>query len=162
MRFLILLSVLLITFDAAAQTAGEVTKLPLPRFVSIRADKVYARTGPGTRYPIKWVYQRRDLPVEIIQEFDTWRKIRDIDGEEGWVHQSLLSGQRFAIMNADQGRPIYRDPQEGSRAVAILQPGVILELDSCKKQWCEVRVSDFSGWIHYDFLWGVYENEEFE
>lgn len=169
MRILFLCLVFLLSFEAFAQseaeqvqTRGEVTNLPLPRFVSVRSDRVYARTGPGTRYPIKWVYERKDLPVEIIQEFDTWRKIRDIDGEDGWVHQSLLSGRRFAFMSSDQGLPIFRRPQEDSRPVAIVQPKAILEVDSCKNGWCNVSASGLSGWIHYKNLWGVYEGEQFE
>lgn len=162
MRALIFIFILVFSFDAVAQTVGEVTNLPLPRFVSVRSDRVYARTGPGTRYPIKWVYERKDLPVEIVQEFDTWRKIRDMDGEEGWVHQSLLSGKRYAVVSADQGLPLYREPNDQSRAVALVEPKAILELDSCENQWCEVNASGLSGWIHYDNIWGVYEDERFE
>lgn len=171
MRILILCMALIFSVQATAQEAadapaprnvGEVTNLPIPRFVSVRSDRVFARTGPGTRYPIKWVYERKDLPVEIVQEFDTWRKIRDIDGEDGWVHQSLLSGRRFAFMSADQGLPMYRRPQEDSRSVAIVQPKAILEVDSCKNKWCNVKAMGLSGWIQSENLWGVYEGEQFE
>jgi len=80
--------------QGADSSAFRSTELPLPRFVSLRSDKVFMRFGPGKQYPIKWVYERKWLPVEIILEFDTWRKIRDHAGEEGWVHQSLLSDRR--------------------------------------------------------------------
>ena len=107
MRILLIMALLMVLApEVYAQSVGEVTKMPIPRFVSMRGDQVFARTGPGTRYPIKWVFQRKNLPVEIVQEFDTWRKIRDIDGEEGWVHQSLLSGKRFGVLKDGQAMPL--------------------------------------------------------
>ncbi len=78
---------------ANAQTQKS-TGLPLPRYVSLRAEEVNMRTGPGVRYPVDWVYKRRNLPVEIIAEFGTWRKIRDVEGAQGWIHQSMLSNRR--------------------------------------------------------------------
>jgi len=166
MRIFILFLVFFLSFGAFAQSErqirGDITNSPIPRFVSIRSDRVYARAGPGTRYPIKWIYERKDLPVEIIQEFDTWRKVRDIDGEDGWVHQSLLSGRRFAFMSADQGLPLYRKPRDDSRPVAIVQPRAILGIDSCKNAWCSVSVSGLTGWIQSKNLWGVYEGEQFK
>lgn len=171
MRFFLLTVFLLLPYAVAAQTGqtqqagavvGEVTKLPLPRFVSVRSDRVYARTGPGTRYPIKWVYQRDNLPVEIVQEFDTWRKIRDKDGEEGWVHQSLLSGKRFGIVNTEQAVPLLKRTSDDSPPVALIESGVIVMLDSCENHWCHISVSGFNGWLSYDSLWGIYEGEGFE
>ncbi len=86
-----------------APKAGNISSsgLPIPRFVTLASEKVFVRTGPALRYPIKWVYQRSNLPVEIVQEFDTWRKIRDMDGDDGWVHQSLLSGDRYGIVKGE-------------------------------------------------------------
>ena len=91
----------------AVDTGKSSSGLPIPRFVSLSADKVFVRTGPALRYPIKWVYQRENMPVEIIQEFDTWRKIRDMDGDDGWVHQSLLSARTPAIK---AGLPPFSSP----------------------------------------------------
>ncbi|PCH99565.1 MAG: hypothetical protein COB76_05420 [Alphaproteobacteria bacterium] len=162
MKLILLLCVLLFPNIASAQVIGEVTKLPVPRFVSIRSDRTYARTGPGTRYPIKWVYQKNNMPVEITQEFDTWRKIRDVEGEEGWVHQSLLSGKRFAVMNESQAMPLLKSNDDDARPVALIESGAILRLESCKGQWCEASASGFNGWISYDSVWGVYEGEEFD
>ena len=78
--------------------AGRSTGLPLPRFVSLAAERVNVRFGPGKQYPVNWMFARQGLPVEIIEEFDTWRKIRDHDGEEGWVHSSLLSSRRTIMV----------------------------------------------------------------
>jgi SH3-like domain-containing protein len=160
---LILILLLLVPLSTHAQTTvGEVTKLPIPRFVSLRGDQVFARTGPGTRYPIKWEYQRKNLPVEVVQEFDTWRKIRDIDSEEGWMHQSLLNGKRFAIHNGEGGSPLYRKPNDTARKVAKIESNALLTIDSCENDWCEVSVSGFNGWISLVSLWGVYEGERIE
>jgi len=159
---LILILLFFIPFSASAQMVGEVTKLPIPRFVSLRGDQVYARTGPGTRYPIKWVYQRKNLPVEIVQEFDTWRKTRDIDGEEGWIHQSLLSGKRFGMLKEGQAMPILKNNTDDARSVALVESGVILALNECDLEWCAVSASGFNGWISAKNLWGVYEGESFE
>ena len=160
MKLILFIAMILSSFPAVAQTIGEVTKLPLPRFASIRSDKTYARTGPATRYPIKWIYQKNNLPVEIIQEFDTWRKIRDIDGEEGWIHQSLLSGKRFGIVKVDESVPLLRSNNDESKPVALVESGALLAIDSCIDAWCEVDASGYDGWIQADSLWGVYDREE--
>ena len=159
---LILVFLLLFAMPLQAQIIGEVTKRPIPRFASLNADQIYARSGPGTRFPIAWEYQRKSLPIEIIQEFDNWRKIRDIDGEEGWVHQSLLSGKRYAIQNTGQAVPIRRDNNDDARVVAMVESGAILRLDSCELAWCRVSASGFKGWISSVSLWGVYEGERIE
>lgn len=159
---LILLIVFLITAPSFAQTVGEESGLPIPRFVSLGSDSVYARAGPGTRYPIKWIYEKENLPVEIIQEFDNWRKIRDIDGEEAWVHQSLLSGRRYVIMNTGQVLPLLKKPQDDSHAVALIESGVVLAIDNCTDNWCEASVAGFKGFIHNDSIWGVYEGERIQ
>ena len=136
--------------------------LPIPRFVSLRNDKVYVRTGPALRYPLKWVYRRAGLPVEIIQEFDTWRKIRDRDGEEGWIHQSLLSGKRTAVVVAEEDVFIHKKPNAVSKKVAIVENGNIISLEQCDTSWCEGEVQGFSGFISRNSLWGVYQKEELE
>lgn len=145
-----------------AQSVGEVTKLPLPRFVSLRGDEIYARTGPGTRYPVQWIYKRKNLPAEIVQEFDTWRKIRDVDGEEGWVHQSLLSGKRYVSVNASASIPLYQDHNDAARVVALVESGSILKVNECDDGWCSLSKTGYEGWIAYNFLWGVYEGERIE
>jgi len=136
--------------------------LPLPRFVSLRSNKVFVRTGPALRYPIKWVYVKQGLPVEIIQEFDTWRKIRDLNGQEGWIHQSLLSGRRKALVNTKEDVFLVRKPISEAKQVAILEPKVIVTLKECSGAWCSAEVGSFEGWIEKKSLWGVYEAEELD
>lgn len=141
---------------SAIKTSG----LPLPRFVSLKSDKVYVRTGPSVRYPIRWIYQKSDLPVEIVEEFDVWRKIRDSEGEGGWVSQTLLSGERTALVKGDDLAPVRQNDSESARMVARLEPGVIVRIEKCGSDWCRVSAGGFKGWISRKSLWGIYENEE--
>ncbi|MCB1556038.1 MAG: hypothetical protein KDJ15_01865 [Alphaproteobacteria bacterium] len=138
------------------------TSLPLPRFVSLRSDKVYARTGPGLRYPIRWVYKRENLPVEIVQEFDTWRKIKDSDGDEGWVHTSMISGERTVFIEGETLLPLREGKGENFRMTARLEPGVTAFLDRCEGEWCRLHTDGYRGWAERKFLWGIYANEKFD
>ena len=135
------------------------TGLPLPRFVSLRADEVNLRSGPGTRYPIDWVYRRSGMPVEIVDEFDTWRRIRDWQGTEGWVHQSMVQGRR-SVLVIGQRRTLKRRPEAAAAGVALLDAGVIAALDSCRDDWCQVSAGGYSGWLPRDSLYGLYPGEE--
>lgn len=146
--------------ENGAAGAGVVSGLPLPRYVSLRSDTVYVRAGPGMRYPVKWVYQRRGYPLQVIQEFDTWRKVKDIEGEEGWVHQSLLSGNRFVLVQSGAPVTLYKKPDDGARAVAQAENGVVAKLNECEDNWCNMSVSGYKGWLLKESLWGVYEHEE--
>jgi SH3-like domain-containing protein len=142
--------------------AQEQEHLPLPRFASLDSNEANLRAGPGTDYPILWVYQRRGLPVEIIGEFDTWRRIRDRDGTVGWVQQNLLSGKRGALV-IDEARTLRTDPTGGAKAVAILQPGVVAEIAECgTDNWCRVEVKGYKGWLRRDDFWGTYPDEVFD
>ena len=143
---------------AVADTVGTETGLPIPRYVTLRAKEVNVRAGPGSRFPIEWVFQRPDLPVEIVTEFDIWRKVRDVDGTEGWVHRSMLSGRRSVIV-IGMIRALRRSPDTGAPVVARLEPGVVAELETCRREWCEVEVAGFSGWVHRSHIWGVRTDE---
>jgi SH3-like domain-containing protein len=139
-----------------AQSGNE--RLPVPRFVSLRSDDVNLRAGPDGRYPIEWVFKRRNLPVEILAEFDTWRRIRDSSGTEGWVHQALLQGRRYAIV-AGETRALRRTAQDDAAIVARLEPGVIGRLLECKESWCRLEAGGFRGWLKRQEIWGVYPQE---
>lgn len=146
----------------AVDTGKSSSGLPIPRFVSLAADKVFVRTGPALRYPIKWVYQRQNLPVEIVQEFDTWRKIRDMDGDDGWVHQSLLSGDRYAIVKGEVNLAVRKAATENSRITSFYEPNVVASVAACKGAWCRIRSDGFEGWAERKFLWGIYDSEDFD
>ena len=133
--------------------------LPIPRFVSLRTEPVNLRTGPGLRYPVDWVYHRRRLPVEVIAEFDAWRRIRDPDGTEGWVRQNALIGRRTAVvLGATQA--LHRSNENESEAVANLEAGVIVNIQGCPAgPQCRVEVNGIVGWLNRDQIWGAYPNE---
>ena len=138
--------------------AGRSTGLPLPRFVSLAAERVNVRFGPGKQYPVNWVFARKGLPVEIIAEFDTWRKIRDHDGEEGWVHASLLSSRR-TIMVIGEVRSLRRTPSTDAREVLRAEPGVIGDLFDCEETWCRVEIEGRRGWLQRSEFWGTRPGE---
>jgi SH3-like domain-containing protein len=142
-----------------AHDAGAAEKaLPVPRFVSLRQDEVNLRTGPGERYPIDWVLTRKGMPVEIVQEFDVWRKIRDAQGSEGWVHQRMIAGTRTIVVTGET-RTLHADPAAASPAVARAEAGVIAHLLECRGAWCRVEAQDTKGWLRRSELWGVYADE---
>ncbi len=155
---------------AEAQSANKgPSGLPLPRFVSLKSKKVNLRVGPGTSYAVSWMYLKSGLPVEIIQEYDNWRKIRDADGTEGWVNQALLSGQRTAVTAPwmrGKGGSVFvnmrHDPQSNSPLVAKLEPGVVVKLSQCNGDWCEADYEGTEGWISQGEIWGAYPAEVFK
>jgi len=133
----------------------------LPRFASLRAGEINVRTGPGVRYPVEWVFVYRHMPIEIVAEFDTWRKVRDWQGTEGWVHRSMLSGRRTAIVTT--GRRSIRDvPARNANVVAEVEERVVGRLLECKPQWCRVEFAGLKGWIRRAVIWGVYDGETFD
>lgn len=133
--------------------------LPVPRFVTLRSDEVNVRTGPGVRYPVEWVFVRKGMPVEITAEFDTWRRIRDIDGAQGWVHQSMLSGRRSLTVTGKM-RTLRREASENAEAMAQVEPGVIGRIRKCHGPWCQVELQGYKGWLQRTEIWGVYPTEE--
>ena len=149
--------------NASPLTKGPVSGLPVPRFVSLKADRVNVRSGPNRDQDVRWVYTRAGMPVEIIAEFENWRHIRDWEGADGWVYHSLLSGKRTAVVVPnlkDQLVPLYASADKESRVVAKLQGGVLGALESCTGIWCELRGKNFDGWVRQDRLWGAYPNEK--
>jgi SH3-like domain-containing protein len=150
---------------ARAEATGPASGLAVPRFVSLKADKVNMHIGPAKTYEVKWVYQRAGLPVEIIAEFENWRRIRDADGSDGWVYHSLLSGRRTGMVIAkskDELVPVYEKTDVESAVVAKLEPGVIGSVKRCNDGWCTIAGRGFEGWIRQVRLWGVYPNEKVE
>lgn len=165
MRLVLSVLIIFASFPAFAQeeeTAFRSTGYPLPRFVSLRSDQVYVRSGPGQKYPVQWVFKKSALPVEIILEYDVWRKIRDVEGQVGWIHKSLLSGRRSAFVKGKQLAPIYKKMSKNSQVMAKLEPKVLVSVAECTSEWCFVNASGYKGWIDKTHLWGVYEHEKFD
>ncbi len=153
--------------DAGAQApgAGSVSGLPVPRFVSLKSDKVNVRRGPTTQHQVAWEFLREGLPVEIVAEYDNWRRIRDADGDEGWVYHSLLSGRRTALVSpwaADEVQDLRARGDSEARVVARLQARVLANVGPCDGAWCRLSGRGFEGWIEQEKLWGVYPGEKVE
>ena len=134
-------------------------KLPIPRYVTIKFNEVNARTGPTQNCPIEWVFIKKGEPVEVIAEYDQWRKIRDIKGEGGWVHSRVISGNRSVIFVAKNIMPLIAFPSKYNKIVAKLTPQIRCVLYKCDKNWCKVNCKSYKGWIARKFLWGVYPDE---
>jgi SH3-like domain-containing protein len=145
--------------DAGAKNAAA---LPVPRFVSLKSDRVNVRGGPTKDHEVTWVYTRAGLPVEITAEFENLRRIRDWEGAEGWVYHSLLSGRRTAVVVSKSKTdlvPVMAKPEADSSVSAKLEPGVVGNVKSCGGSWCHFIGEKFDGWIRQERLWGVYPNE---
>jgi SH3-like domain-containing protein len=152
--------ILLGTRAPAAAAADEDAALKVPRFVSLHSDKVNLRTGPGQQYPIEWVLTRRDMPVEVIAQFEHWRRIREWDGTEGWVQEHMVDGKRFAIVEKGADRPLYAEPDMTSGVIARAEPGAVARLAECHGDWCRIEAAGgISGWIRRSDIWGVYPDE---
>jgi SH3-like domain-containing protein len=143
---------------------GQTSGLPLPRFVSVKSTPVNVRQGPSADYDIAWKFLKAGIPVEVTQEFDVWYKVRDSEGQEGWIQKTLLSGRRTALVSPwDKGDPIVmRDKAAGTVTVARLEHNVLVDVAACDGQWCRVAVEGTRGWVEQQRLWGVYPNEKFE
>jgi SH3-like domain-containing protein len=151
------------TVEAGGDTAPS--GLPVPRFVSLKVDRVNVRGGPDKDHDVSWIYTRVGYPVEITAEYDNWRRIRDSDGTEGWVYHAMLSSKRTAVVQlkskADFGS-IYEKPDATSPVMAELQSGVLGSIKRCDGAWCRIAGDGFDGWIEQNRLWGVYPNEKID
>ena len=156
----LLLSVLVVAILAIAGNARPAEE-KLPHFAALRADEVNLRTGPGEQYPITWVYHRKGLPVEVTAAFDVWRKVRDSDGTEGWVHERMLSAERSIVVEGSE-QTLLADPEPSAQPVARAEPGVIAHLLECHSSWCRVEAHGIKGWLPEDDVWGVEPGETVE
>lgn len=152
---------------AFSQATKAPSGLPLPRFVTLKAKKINLRVGPGKDYAVSWLYVKSGLPVEIIQEFDNWRRIRDADGAEGWVFHSMLSGDRSAIAAPwmkDKGDVFVNmrtEARDTGSVVARMQPGVVMKIDECNGDWCHAEAKGVEGYVSQVEIWGAYPGEAF-
>jgi len=137
---------------------GPVTNLPLPRFVSMKADKGNVRRGPGLSHRVDWVFTHKHMPLEITAEYGNWRRVRDMDGAGGWMHYSLLSGVRTVILLKDY-TPLRITPAVGADPNAYAEQGVIAFLGKCLPEWCRVSAGGESGWVLKTEIWGVRPDE---
>lgn len=132
-----------------------------PYFASIKSGKIYMRVGPGEDYEIKWVYHRKGLPVEVLGSYDAWRRVKDMDGETGWIHTALLSHERTAVVIGESLATVTRRDEAGSEVVARARPGTVGTLRHCEVQVCQVRFDGVEGWVPRARLWGIGDGENF-
>jgi len=159
------LALLLAAGAARAANDAASSGLPVPRFVSLKVDRVNVRGGPDKDHDVAWIYTRVGWPVEITAEYENWRRIRDSDGTEGWVYHSLLSGKRMATVQMKSKTdlaPLYATPDAKSAMTAQLQVGVLGAIKRCTGTWCQITGAGFDGWIQQNELWGVYPDEKVE
>jgi len=173
-RRLPVLAMALLLLAPSALAQDNPSGLPLPRFATTRSEPINVRVGPGQKYDIAWTYLKSGVPVEIVQEFDTWRKIRDVDGTEGWIHQNLLTGTRAGYVTpliANGEIPLLAGQSDDAAVRARLGPGLKVTITECDGTWCQVsatgqdpaqRANTYSGYLHQEELWGVYPDEVFD
>ena len=161
----VLLGLLMLACVIPAQSSHAEETLPLPRYASFKSNEVNLRTGPGENYPKRWVYQRAGMPVEIFEEWDTWRQVRDYEGVTGWVSVNLLTSKRMAVV-IETRRTLHDSASETAPAVAELEPGVIGRIEECKDDWCKLEVKGpggwYEGWLKRTEIWGVSPTENFK
>lgn len=148
------------------RSIGSESGLPVPRFVSLKSGRINVRRGPGPDNQILWVFEKKGLPVEVTAESGRWRRIRDREGDVGWVWHAMLDGRRTVIVagRAGDATPValQAEPQPSANVVAYAEPGVIAQVKLCKDQWCELQASGYEGWVPRAEVWGTYPGENFE
>ncbi|WP_417249564.1 SH3 domain-containing protein [Celeribacter sp.] len=149
------------TTESASRPRGSVTNLPIPRFVSLKANEANLRRGPSLSHRIDWVLKRRGYPLEVIAEYGHWRRVRDIDDATGWIHYTLISGVRTALVSAEMV-DLHRRPLQTSAVVAQAEKGTVLRLLECERAWCRASAGGYKGWVAKTGIWGVYPAETLE
>ena len=147
---------------ASAALAGEKAAerqtpsgMPVPRYVSLKFEKVNARAGPGADYRVLWVYRVRGLPLQVVAETAEWRRVCDPEGSLSWVHKRTTDGRRMTMNTRPTPVALLQKPKDGARATAYLNPRALAALDRCRKGWCRVRADHASGWVRDTNLWGA-------
>lgn len=148
--------------SAGTAAVGPVTRLPIPRYVSMRAETANARRGPGLEHRVDWEFRQRGMPLRIVGEYGQWRQVQDPDGAGGWVHHSLLSGARTVLVRGEAAAVMRAGPGERTAVRAMAEPGVVARLEACRDDWCQIRAGSFRGWVPRDRLWGVDPGETVE
>ncbi|WP_370664250.1 SH3 domain-containing protein [Candidatus Orientia mediorientalis] len=131
----------------------------IPRFVSTKANEINMRVGPNVKYPVKWIFTKKDEPLEIIDKFDQWYYVHDINNDFGWIHSSVLSPKRTVVINRETIQNLYKSSNYKSRVIAYIEPKVRCELKKCTVLMCKLRCKNYTGWVNRKILWGVYDYE---
>lgn len=164
MRYVIALLLILAAAPSFAEIEASILNpsgLAVPRYVSLKYNEINVRVGPGKRYPIRFVYKREHLPVQIIEEFAHWRKIIDFEGSTGWVHKGAIDGKRTAII-MDKMQNLYAKPDATSTNLMRAGKLVIGTLHACEPDWCQIEIQGRKGWIRKSDIWGASREEVFK
>lgn len=140
--------------ESSGGNVGPVTKLPIPRYVSLRSGEINVRRGPGLNYRMDWVFRRAGLPVKIINEFGDWRQILDSDNATGWVYHALVTGRRTVLIT-DKLVDLHAGPEADRAVRARAEQGVVADLRRCERDWCEIEADGHAGWVPKTVIWGV-------
>ena len=123
------------------------------KFLSLKNNEVNLRQGPSFEYPIKFIYIKKYLPVEVLDKSETWIKIKDFENNSGWIHVSQLSKKKTAICKKNNSI-LYRKPTIFSKPIAKLEVGRLVLIKKCKEKWCKINSGRYEGWIFKKVLWG--------
>ena len=149
------------SFNLHAVDTGSETGFKIPRFVSLKSNDVNLRKGSSTNYPIVLKYTKKNLPIEIIEEYDQWRKTIDLEGNQGWIHKNLIKGDRFAITNQNYISPLHIKNNPQGKVIGTIGKNNIVKINKCFLNWCSISYENKHGWVEKINLWGVYKYEKF-
>ena len=124
-----------------------------PKYASLKKNKTYLRYNASFQAPISHIYNKKGLPILIINEHDNWKKIKDSNGIEGWMHKSMISNRKTFINLKKQNLIKFLD--EKNLIIAIIDPQVVGKIIKCEKIYCRVKVNKYKGWLKKEFLWGI-------
>jgi len=161
-RYILIILIIFFTFNIQAQQKGAVTGFDLPRFVSTKSNDINLRIGPSKNYPIVLTYKIKNLPLEIIDEHEKWRQIKDFNNNVGWIHETLLKGNRYAIISINKFKDFNLHNFPNGKKIGIIKNNNIVEIKRCLIDWCLIRYNSYKGWIRKSEIWGVYKNEEYK
>ncbi len=126
------------------------------QFLSTKFHEINARVGPGKIYPVKLTFKKKFLPLKVTADYDDWKQVEDIEGDNGWIHISTLSRNRTVIFIKD--KVIFRKPTENSVLTAKVKKNFLCKLKKCENNWCKVQCDKQKGWTTCNNLWGLYKN----
>jgi len=135
---------------------------PDPVFMSLSRDKVYLREGPSYQHKVLWIYQRKGLPVEVLNSYDIWRRVRDSDGTMGWISNVMLSDRRTVVVTSGRAAPVRDRNNPNAPVIAFAQHGVVARVETCEPTACKITADGIEGWIRKQDVWGVGAGEVFK
>ena len=159
MKNILTILIIFFCYNVYGQSTGDVTGLKLPRFVSTKSDDINLRIGPSKNYPIKLNYTKKNMPLEIIDEHDKWRQIKDFDNNVGWIHKNLLKGNRYAIISRKKSNDFNLYKYPNGKKIGLIKNNNIVEIKRCLKDWCLIKYNSHKAWILKSEIWGVYSSE---